>query len=245
MTPRSSGRKIGCSCAAASQVPEALTQSTSPSLTELLPPAPCTRSMSRPMRADTSISSAGGVVLVIIVLLSLISPLPRCGRGAHTPFFTDWVVQPCFPLPSEQRHHPIGLGREVAIELGELGVALAGTEAAGDEHRRQPGAPAAGDVVLDAVADSDAAIVRRRAKQLEAMAIDLRVWLADEAHLAAALLIAASHLPGAERRARRRHGLHVGIGADQGKAACQPRLDRRLVVGEGLFRRVDAGQQDE
>src|SRR5215470_4695367 len=106
MTPRSSGRKIGCSRAAASQVPDALTHSTSPTLTELLPPAPCTRSMSSPMRAETSINSPGGVVLVVILR----------------------------PLPSEQRHHPIGHGIEPAIERRELGLAFAGAKAAGDEH---------------------------------------------------------------------------------------------------------------
>src|SRR5258705_4246098 len=177
MTPRSSGRKIGWSRAAASQVPDALTQSTSPTLTELLPPAPCTRSISSPIRAETSISSAGGVVPVIIV----------------------------HPLPSEQRNHPIGHGIEPAIERRQLGVALAGAETARDEHRRQPGATAARDVVLDAVADRDAALISSRTEPLEAVAIDLGMGLADEAHLAAALLVPTRHLAGAEGDAARTH----------------------------------------
>ena len=60
---RSTGTRISCSSALISQVPEAFTQSTSPSLMDVFPPDPCTSVRSTPSRrlsAWRSSRSEGG-----------------------------------------------------------------------------------------------------------------------------------------------------------------------------------------
>src|SRR5262245_31212622 len=129
--PRSTGTKISRSSASANQAPDALTQSVSPSLIEVFPPAPCTRLMSRPMRAETfrrSCNSAG------------------------------WFMRSS--SPDQPRDRPLGQAHLVTRNVSDRGVHIIRTlerfrvHARRDQGRQHSGAPPALDIVIDGITDN-------------------------------------------------------------------------------------------
>src|SRR5205085_5672371 len=129
------GRKMSLISASASQVPEAFTQSTSPCLTEELPPAACVSRMFLPTRADMRRSSfriAGCRIFKTSPGQIFNHPMRRAGfRAGQCADRLGQVsrLRECFPM-----------------------------NAGADEGGQHSCRAAAGDIVIDRIADDENAL---------------------------------------------------------------------------------------